>query len=72
MLLKAAERRKSMTFGDFMKKARGNGISIYRLAIKTGITAKQLSNYEQGKSQPTIGKAEKICMALGVTYTIGG
>lgn len=60
-----------MTFAEWMKKTRGNGISIYRLAQKTGITAKQLHNYERGISQPTITKAEKICMALGTTYTIG-
>ena len=59
------------TFGEFMKKARGNGISLYKLARKTGITDQQLSNIETGRSQPTLPKAELICKALGVTYVLG-
>lgn len=59
------------TFGEFMKKARGNGISLYKLARMTGISDQQLVNIETGKCQPTLPKAELICKALGVKYVIG-
>ena len=59
-----------MKFSEFMREARGS-MSIYELAKLTGITAQQLGNYEKGRSKATVEKAERICKALNVTYTIG-
>lgn len=60
-----------MKFSEFMKKVRGD-MSLYELSKRTGISAQQLANYENGRSRATIEKAAKICEVLNVTFTIGG
>ena len=59
-----------MDFPTFMRKARGD-MSLYRLAKLTRISATQLTNYEKGKSEPTLKKAAAICHALRVVFVIG-
>jgi transcriptional regulator with XRE-family HTH domain len=62
-----------MQFSEFMQKKRiASGLSLYRLSKRTGITAQQLSNYEQKLSNPSLEKADMICKALGCTFEIGG
>lgn len=61
----------NVKFSEFMKKVRGD-MSLYELSKRTGISAQQLANYENGRSRATIEKAVKICEVLNVTFTIGG
>ena len=61
-----------MKFSEWMRMHRSErGITIYQLAKATGVTRQQLSNYEAGTSEPTIGKAEIICKALRIKFTVG-
>lgn len=61
-----------MGFGESMRICReARGVSLYRLAALTGITAQQLANYESGRSEATVGRAARICEALDMTYTLG-
>lgn len=55
-----------MELSERLKKFRENlNLTQLELAKKTGITARQIQNYEMGTSRPTITSAEKLALALG-------
>ena len=59
-----------MQFSKFLEKNLDH-YSLYKLANKTGISLNQLVNYRDGKSDPTLKKADRICKALGVKLVLG-
>ena len=59
-----------MQFSDFLQKNIGE-VSFYSLAKQTGISLNQIINYSKGKSEPSLGNADKICKALGVKLVLG-
>lgn len=61
-----------MKFSEFMiRNRKKTKVSLYRLSQITGISRQQLSNYECGRSNPTIGNVELICKSLKVKFIIG-
>ena len=59
-----------MKFSKFLQENQGN-MSLYSIAKATGISHTQIMNYIKGTSEPTIGKADRICRALGVELVLG-
>ena len=59
-----------MQFSDFLHKNIGE-VSFDSLAKQTGISLNQIINYSKGKSEPSLGNADKICKALGVKLVLG-
>ena len=45
--------------------------SQYRLSKEAGVSREMIAKLEQGKHMPKITMAEKLCLALGITYTLG-
>lgn len=61
-----------MRFGEFLKQERARqNISQGKLARMTGISHSSIHFYERCMKEPTVRKADALCRALGVTYTIG-
>ena len=63
-----------MEFKDILKKElKAQKISAYKLSKMTGITQQNISNYINGKHEPTIHNLRLICEYLDVSadYMIG-
>ena len=53
-------------YEKFEKLLREKGVTPYRVHKETGISTATLSDWKNGKSQPTRDKIEKICEYFGV------
>lgn len=61
--------RKAKTFGDALKQARlSRDLTQDLLSIKTGIAAKQISNFETGTRKPAYDNLQKLRKALGCSW----
>jgi transcriptional regulator with XRE-family HTH domain len=59
-----------MTFGEKLKTLRQQkSMSQFKLSLKTEIPQCLISNYESGRTQPTLGNLEVLCAALDVSAT---
>lgn len=57
-----------MKFNERLKRFRKEkGLTQVQLAELTGITARQIQNYEGGKARPRLDAAEKLAKALNVS-----
>lgn len=56
-----------MEFGERLKRLRRkNGLSLYRLAQRAGVSHSFLHALENGEKSPTLRTLEKICRGLGI------
>lgn len=53
---------------DEMKK---QNLSDYDLSKKSGLTARAICHYRNGKRNPTLESADKLLKVLGINLTIG-
>ena len=61
-----------MEFGTYIKEqCQIKGMSLYQLSKLSGVRATTISSYVNHGIQPTIGKADALLRALGVTMTLG-
>jgi transcriptional regulator with XRE-family HTH domain len=61
-----------MDFKIFLTETRKTKrVSKYRLSKDTGIRITTITKYERGEIVPSITNAEKLCAALGTSFTIG-
>lgn len=59
-------------FVKYIREAREEkGITREQLADMSDISKNSLSDYELGYYDIPLNKAERLCQALGVTYTLG-
>lgn len=52
------------------KLAAERGITIYRLAVSTGLTTSMFSNWKAGKYRPKYEKLKKIADYFGVSVDV--
>lgn len=61
-----------MEISELIKKERQKqGLSVFKVALKTGVTERTIRNYENGLRTPNIDYTDKICKALGITVKLG-
>ncbi|MGG5358578.1 MULTISPECIES: helix-turn-helix domain-containing protein [unclassified Enterococcus] len=60
-----------MEFGEKLKKLRtSKGLGVNQLAIKSGVSASQISRFEKGeRKDPTLETLKKLASALGVSIS---
>lgn len=55
-----------MTFAEWLKQTRtARGMTLKDLAVATGCAIGHIHDTENGKSNPTIATASKLCNGLG-------
>jgi transcriptional regulator with XRE-family HTH domain len=68
--LPAARRLEYRGFGKRLRALRERrGVSMSRLAARSGLTAGHVLRVERGDSIPTLGVAEKLCACLDASVT---
>jgi transcriptional regulator with XRE-family HTH domain len=65
------ERGFTMTFGEKLKQIRkSKGLGVNQLALKSGVSASQISRFENGKRKdPQMDTAKKLAKALDVSVS---
>lgn len=60
-----------MEFGEKLKKLRtSKGLGVNQLAVKSGVSASQISRFEKGeRKDPTLETLKKLASALGVSIS---
>lgn len=60
-----------MEFGEKLKELRtSRGLGINQLALKSGVSASQISRFEKGeRKDPTLETLKKLSVALGVSIS---
>ena len=60
-----------MEFGEKLKKLRtSKGLGVNQLALKSGVSASQISRFEKGeRKDPTLETLKKLSLALGVSIS---
>lgn len=60
-----------MEFGEKLKKLRtSRGLGVNQLALKSGVSASQISRFEKGeRKDPTLETLKKLSTALGVSIS---
>lgn len=60
------------TIGKIIKEERKKqGLSVFRLAVKSDVTDRAIQNYEKGTRTPRIEILDRILKILGITIKIG-
>ena len=60
-----------MEFGEKLKELRtSRGLGVNQLALKSGVSASQISRFEKGeRKDPTLETLKKLSVALGVSIS---
>ncbi|MFC0278137.1 helix-turn-helix domain-containing protein [Enterococcus devriesei] len=60
-----------MAFGEKLKSLRlSKGLGVNQLALKSGVSASQISRFEKGeRKDPTLDTVKKLSKALGVSIS---
>lgn len=59
-------------FASYIREAREKKyLSQYQLADIVGVHYMSIYNWENGKASITVYDAERVCAALGITFTLG-